>query len=164
MLYTATAVGGVLYKVPILVAVYKGSSLPPSVFQDFLSIPSIGSQLSSLSYNEAMNLLGPGDERGSIQIFGASVLGPLASASAYNETFSKFDNYTEHIISEIDGVVLAFTPVPRSQVLKGREKGWNIISPPLRNFAAIQIHTKLKPGTTSVPPLVANARRRLLNT
>jgi len=163
-MYSSTAVGGVLYKAPVLVAIYKGSSLPSSLFQEFLSIPSAGSQLGPLSYKEAMSLLGPGDDKSSIILFGASVLGATASASDYSDMYSKYNNYTEHILPEIAGTVLAFTPIPRSQVLKGVEKGNNIMSPPLQNFVAIQFHTQLKPGTTSVPPLVANARKLLLTT
>lgn len=142
---------------------YRGSELPPSIFNDFLVIPAVFSHLSPVSYLEANNVLGSGGDRGFGQLFFASAFNGTAGVEEYLNAFRFFNDYTSSIKSSVSGTVLAFTPILDSQILAGREKGGNIIDPPRGNYVAIQLHTQLTSGLLTVSPTVHAARKLLLN-
>src|SRR4051812_3432657 len=89
---------------------YHGSTLPQSIFGDFLSIPSTLSQLSALSWTEVNSILGDGADRGFGQLFGASVLSSTAGIEPYLAAFRQWNQYTSDIKDSLTGDILAFTP------------------------------------------------------
>ncbi|KDR71083.1 hypothetical protein GALMADRAFT_229731 [Galerina marginata CBS 339.88] len=132
-----------------LTLIYHGTSLPPSIFGDFLSIPATSTQLSPLSYIDTNSLLGSGAARGFGQRFGASAFsGPV---DQYLNAFRVFNQFTLAVQSTMFLTVLAFTPILQSQVLAGRARGSNIFDPPAQNYAAVQFAISTQPGITQLP-------------
>lgn len=130
---------------------YNGPNLPLSIFGPFLSIPALESSLEPLSYTDMTTLLPLGSERGTGAHFGASALagddGPL-----FLDAIREWRNFTEVYKEEMAGSIIAFTPVPKSQVLAGRRNGGgNIIDPPARGYAVVQLAQSFAPGVEDVP-------------
>ncbi|KAF9524908.1 hypothetical protein CPB83DRAFT_860445 [Crepidotus variabilis] len=130
----------------ILTLFYHGTSLPSNIFGDFLAIPSVTKQLGAVSYIDAQNILGNGGDRGYGQLFGASVLQGGAGLDQYQAAFRLWSNYTSTVRSNSYATVLAFTPIQVSQIQAGRDKGGNLMDPPLSNYAAVQIQTQMTKG------------------
>ena len=146
-----------------LVLFYRGPELPPKIFKDFLEIPAVFSQLSPMSYLEANNILGSGDNRGFGQLFLASALNSTAGVGEYLNAFRYFNDYASRIKGSLYGTVLAFTPILDSQILAGRKNGGNVIDPPRGNYVAIQVQTQIASGLLTTPPIVQAARKLLLH-
>ena len=161
MVFANTVNGTAVTAGHILTLFYHGSSLPTSIFGDFISIPSTFQQLSPVSYIEAMGILGAGADRGFGQLFGASAISGSAGIGTYLETFRQWTEYVNQVKGSSSGVVLAFTPIPRSQIVAGRNKGGNIMDPPLENYAAVQVHTQTALGLQNLPDSVWTARKTL---
>ncbi|KAF9041704.1 hypothetical protein BDP27DRAFT_1409392 [Rhodocollybia butyracea] len=95
------------------------SSLPSTIFGDFLSIPSINTTITSpVSYIEISNTLPPGTNTGSGSFYGASAIAATQDVS----TFAGSGGY--------EFTVLAFTPVLSPQIQAGVARGGNAIDPP----------------------------------
>ncbi|KAF8649064.1 hypothetical protein AX16_006037 [Volvariella volvacea WC 439] len=142
--------------------VYRGSSLPTEVFGPFLSIPSIFQQLGPLDYSEVSSILGSGGDRGWGQLFGASSF-TGEDVERYTNAFVHWQNFTQSFKDELSGIVLAFTPIPNSQIFAGRERGGNAIDPPLGGYAALQFYTQHLQGVTTVSSQLERGRKLYLN-
>lgn len=146
----------------ILTLFYRGSSLPTSIFGDFLSIPATFTQLSPVSYIEANQILGPGADRGFGQLFGASAF-KGGEVGQYINAFRQWNAYSRTMGSAMSATVLAFTPIIDAQILAGRANGGNLMDPPRGNYAAIQVQTQMAPGVFTIPSFVAGARQKLFS-
>ncbi|TFK65916.1 FAD-binding domain-containing protein [Pluteus cervinus] len=140
---------------------YRGTSLPAEVFGDFLRIPNSLNRTSPIDYTQACNLLGPGDDRGHGQLFGASAFS--GDVGLYHNAYLQFKNFSTTFKSSLNGTVLAFTPIPESQTAAGRQRGGNAIDAPLRNYAAVQFYNQFVDDLTSVPGPVENGRQLVLS-
>jgi len=143
----------------ILTLFYRGASLPPAIFGEFLEIPSTTKEISSLSYVDANNVLGAGADRGFGQLFGASAFN--GTVDQYRNAFRRWNEYTETIKGSLFATVLAFTPIQKSQVKAGRMRGSNIMDPPLGSYAAVQIQTQMQSGLLTISDQVQAARQKL---
>ncbi|KAJ7057017.1 hypothetical protein C8F01DRAFT_340750 [Mycena amicta] len=151
---------GVISPFYLLWPFYKGSELPTEIFGDFLSIPSVQSQLGPLSYLEVAQTLGLAGERGYVQHFGASAL--VGDEALYNDAFNHWNDFTTTYKEYFNTTTLAFTPIPDSQIQAGLARGGNIINAPHGQFAAIQIYETFNSGLTDIPPHVDFAMEELL--
>ncbi|KAK7450137.1 hypothetical protein VKT23_013020 [Stygiomarasmius scandens] len=134
-------------------------------FSPFLSIqPIISTTLGPLSYHDiAFSLTEPLPSNGHGQLFGATVLSSSPgseSEQAYIDTVHQWINFTknEALYSELNTTVLAFTPIPVSQIVVGRQRGGNVIDPPLEAYNAVQFQVTLKTGIKSVSREMEEAR------
>jgi hypothetical protein len=146
---------------------YQGSSLPPSIFSRFLSLPFTSRALGPRSYQNVSATLGTGDLRGLGQLFGASALadGPM---NLCLDAFRHYKNFSMSTMREgkVLANVLALTPMMKSQIEAGRRKGGNVIfgdgdrgvGEGLGNFIGIQMQTQLAAGVTEVPEDVQRGR------
>ena len=141
---------------------YRGSSLPTTIFGDFLSIPATFKQLAPVSYLEANQIIGPGAARGFGQLFGASAF-KGGDVDQYMNAFRQWNAYSRIMGSTMFATVLAFTPVIDAQILVGRANGGNLMDPPRGNYAAIQVQTQMAPGLLTIPSFVAGARQNLFS-
>jgi hypothetical protein len=139
---------------------YHGTSLPPGIFDDFLAIPSVVSQLSSLTYLEALDLGDRGEERGSGAEMGASAVS--GGVEEYINAYRAWSEFSTDptVIPSISLAVLALTPISQFQISIGRARGSNIFDPPLVNYAAIDFQATAPPGETKFSPQVEAARQR----
>ncbi|KAF4609548.1 hypothetical protein D9613_012318 [Agrocybe pediades] len=159
MAFSNSVNGSEITSTHILTLFFRGPSLPPAIFGEFLEIPSIMKQLSALSYVDANNILGAGADRGFGQLFGASAFN--GTVDQYRNAFQKWNEYTESIKDSLFGTVLAFTPIQQSQVQAGRARGSNIIDPPMGNYAAVQVQTQMQNGLLTISDQVQAARQLL---
>ncbi|KAF8180623.1 hypothetical protein BJ912DRAFT_980935 [Pholiota molesta] len=162
MAFTNTVNGSEITASHILTLFYHGSSLPTSIFGDFLSIPSTVSQLGPVSYVDANNILGAGADRGFGQLFGASAFKD-GVVEQYANAFRSWNEYTETIQSALFGTVLAFTPIIDAQILAGRANGGNPMDPPRGNYAAVEILSQMSAGVPTLPSFVQTARNTLFS-
>ncbi|KAF5361187.1 hypothetical protein D9758_009049 [Tetrapyrgos nigripes] len=110
---------------------YNGTSLPSSVFGEFLSIPALQTNLSPMSYPEiASSLSEPQPANGHAQMFGAVVIAG-GEDDMHVEVLRQWLNFTNVFQDEYNTTVLAFTPIPISQIAIGRERGGNAMNSPL---------------------------------
>ncbi|KAJ7151460.1 hypothetical protein C8R43DRAFT_1088002 [Mycena crocata] len=110
-------------RIPVYLAVllYNGPNLPTELFGDFLSIPSMASQLGPLSYFDISGLL---EDRGRIQHFGASAL--VGEDHLFLDAFTHWTNFTTAFQDNLYSTTLAFTPIPDSQIqAKGGNRSLN---------------------------------------
>jgi hypothetical protein len=162
MAFTNTVNGSEITASHILTLFYHGSSLPTSIFGDFLSIPSTVSQIGPVSYVDANNILGAGADRGFGQLFGASAF-KGGVVEQYANAFRAWNEYTETIPSALFGTVLAFTPIIDAQILAGRANGGNPMDPPRGNYAAVEILSQMSAGVPTLPSFVQTARDTLFS-
>ncbi|KAF7321161.1 FAD-binding domain-containing protein [Mycena chlorophos] len=116
---------------------YNGSSLPPSIFGDFLAIPALDSQIGALTWTRVLPV---GDEpspgaatnslRGFTQHFGGSAL--HGDEELFLNAYTRYKNFTETFMSAesapssgLNLTTLWFTPVLASQIEQGRLNGGN---------------------------------------
>jgi hypothetical protein len=138
---------------------YQGTSLPPSIFSSFLSIPSTSQTLTPQSYSSMAKVVDTQDSPGFGQLFGATALtGP---PERYIDAFKQYKNISMAIFpsGKVLATSLAFTPIPKSQILAGRKNGGNAIDPSLESYAAVDLHIQFLPGVTEVPEDVESARQ-----
>ncbi|THU92941.1 hypothetical protein K435DRAFT_780057, partial [Dendrothele bispora CBS 962.96] len=116
---------------------YDGNSLPNFTYAELLSIPSISLNPSvSLGLPSCPELVAsmaePQPANGYGQLFGASVLaaGEDHDDLLFIDIVHKWQNFTSMFQSQINSTVLAFTPVPVSQITVDR-RGGNAIDSPL---------------------------------
>ncbi|PPR04192.1 hypothetical protein CVT24_010740 [Panaeolus cyanescens] len=162
MAFTATTNDTDITASHILTLFYHGNSLPEHIFGDFLSIPSLFSQLSAVSYLEVNSILGDGADRGYGQLFGGSAFKADVGIDAYRKAFADWNVLVETIRDSISGIVLAFTPIPDSAISVGKMRGSNIIDPPRGNYATLQVQTQFNAGITVQSPQVNAARQTFL--
>ncbi|KAJ7756946.1 FAD-binding domain-containing protein [Mycena metata] len=141
---------GTLSPVYLVTPFYNGPELPADIFGDFLSIPAVSSTLGPMSYYDVSETLGLGDDRGSVQHFGASAL--VGNEDLFLEAFKHWSNLTTALLDNFAMTTLAFTPIPDSQIQAGRARGGNSINPPSGGFAAVQIYEQLAAGIDDIPP------------
>ncbi|KAF8879245.1 hypothetical protein BD779DRAFT_1158075 [Infundibulicybe gibba] len=155
-------VGGVVSTTHFANLFYHGTELPNSIFGEFLSIPGANTtSLGPLSYVEVSNALGPGDDRGSGQLFGASALASHEDLSRYQGALRHWENFTESVktTGDVFVAVLAFTPVLESQIRIGPGRGGNAIDPPAGGYVALQFQMQMAAGVSSVSPEIEAARQ-----
>ncbi|KAJ7060938.1 hypothetical protein C8F01DRAFT_1141356 [Mycena amicta] len=162
MSFTTIILDGVSQKIGEVFAFYRGSSLPSSIFGDFLAIPALVTQLGPMSYTQVMAVIGPESvnaERGFVQHYGASAL--IANDDLFLNAFTRFTNFSSTFVDAASGSgmnfsTLAFTPVPASQIAAGHAKGGNVIisSRQTTSFAAIQLSQQFNAGVLDIPPFV----------
>ncbi|KAJ7337351.1 FAD-binding domain-containing protein [Mycena albidolilacea] len=138
-----------LVPVYLVVLFYNGPNLPTDIFGDFLSIPSVSSDLGPRSYFDVAGILGLGNERGFVQHFGASAL--VGEENLFLDAFNHWTNFSTAYKDNFNTTTLAFTPIPDSQIQAGRAKGGNIINAPGGGFAAVQIYQQFKAGINVIP-------------
>lgn len=142
-------VGEDLVPVYLVVLFYNGPNLPMDIFGDFLSIPSVSSDLGPRSYFDVAGILGLGNERGFVHHFGASAL--VGEENLFLDAFNHWTNFSMAYKDNFNTTTLAFTPIPDSQIQAGRAKGGNIINAPGGGFAAVQIYQEFKTGISDIP-------------
>lgn len=162
MAFTNSVNGSEITPSHILTLFYHGSSLPTSIFGDFLSIPSTFSQIGPVSYIDANNILGAGADRGFGQLFGASAF-KGGVVEQYPNAFRAWTEYTNSIQSALFATVLAFTPIIDAQILAGQANGGNLMDPPRGNYAAVQIQSQMLAGVPTLPSFVQTARNTLFS-
>ncbi|KDR73986.1 hypothetical protein GALMADRAFT_269502 [Galerina marginata CBS 339.88] len=158
--FVNTLNGTEILPIHLLTLLYHGTSLPPSIFGDFLSIPSLSGQTSPLSYIDTNNLIAGGGDRGFGQRFGASAFS--GDVDQYTNALRVFNEFTVAVQSSMSLTVLAFTPILQSQILAGRARGSNIFDPPVRNYAAIEFQIQARAGLAQLPPEVEAAHQGAL--
>ncbi|KAF8960802.1 hypothetical protein BDZ97DRAFT_1921875 [Flammula alnicola] len=162
MAFTNSVNGSDVTSSHILTLFYRGSSLPTSVFGDFLSIPATFTQLGPVSYVDANNVLGSGANRGFGQLFGASAF-KGGVVDQYMNAFKAWNEYTLAIQDALFATVLAFTPIIDAQILAGQANGGNLMDPPRGNYAAVQVQSQMLMGVPTIPSFVETARQTLFS-
>lgn len=140
------------------------SSLPSTIFGDFLSIPSINITLPApVSYIEVSNTLPPGTSTDSGSFYGASAIAATQDASVYIDALRHWTNFTETFAGSggYSLTVLAFTPVLGPQIQAGVARGGNAIDPPLGGYVAVQLAEQTVTGAP-LPPAGAEEGKLLL--
>ncbi|KAJ4499311.1 hypothetical protein C8R41DRAFT_915518 [Lentinula lateritia] len=153
-----------------LVLVYNGTEASFNTsFAEFLSIPYTSSALQALSYLDLLNAVTFPDGLGTL--FGASALtGVPAStlADQYLETYRLYNNFSTAFASSTDiaFTLLDFSPVPKSQIQAGYEKGTNPIVPPLGTggYFEILFQVTYAEGITEPSPDVEQGRQLWIST
>jgi hypothetical protein len=157
LVYTAN--GNTITTAHFAAVFYQGTSLPSSIFSSFLSIPSTSQTLAPQSYSSMAAVVDTQDGPGFGQLFGATALtGPTEGF------INAFNHYKDLSMAILPGgkameSSLAFTPIPKSQILIGRKNGGNAIDPSLESYAAVKLQTRFLPGVTEVPEDVERARQ-----
>jgi hypothetical protein len=143
----------------VLNAFYEGTSLPQSVYGEFLSIPTVQTALSPLSYYDAANLIGdPGAATPLVELFGASVLEGSNNTQPYSDIYALYAELCENFKGELGGTTLSFTAVPNSQIVAGRARGGNAIDAPRGGFNMIQFSLSLPLGAQNTSAGLEQAR------
>ncbi|KAK7045158.1 FAD-binding protein [Favolaschia claudopus] len=127
---------------------YKGTSLPPDIFGDFLAIPSTAQNLSPLSYYDISFLIA-GDARGNGEQFGASSW--VGDEQLFANGYRDFVNYTNAFRTDVISSFLIVSPIPSVQWAASRS-GPNAIGNPGVSYATINYYNIYDPSLTSVPP------------
>ncbi|KAJ2932439.1 hypothetical protein H1R20_g4675, partial [Candolleomyces eurysporus] len=184
--FSVSFANNTLFPINFATFVYNTSSpsenLPPGLYDDFLNLPNLGSSVGRSSYVDVVNSLGTGTEgSGQGQLFGASAFssGEGSGYARYEDSYRKFGQYVEAVRAKPDATgppssdddptkdgvefaILAFTSVQKSQVQVGRDRGGNVMDPPLRNYGLVQFHNQMPPNIDTVSRRVQNARREFL--
>ncbi|TFK32382.1 FAD-binding domain-containing protein [Crucibulum laeve] len=145
-------VAGLITPITMVNLYYNGTTFPTGIFDEFLAIPGATGLLTPLSYLDIATSLPPGNDRGSIQLFGASAFSVSEPVSVYQNAFARFTNYSNVFRNELSLNVLAFTPVLNPQIQAGRLRDGTIIDPPLGGYAAVQLSRTLVAGMSSISP------------
>lgn len=150
MVFSNSFSAGVITPLHLLVLFYEGTSLPMDIFGEFLSIPATSTTLGPMSFSDVQNVLAA-DVNGNGQIFGASAL--VGDEQLFLDALTHWTNFSLAFKDNpaLSTVILAFTPIPQSQIDAGRAKGGNAIDPPDGAYAAVQMEKTFFPGVTRVP-------------
>ncbi|KAF8961743.1 hypothetical protein BDZ97DRAFT_1827773 [Flammula alnicola] len=144
----------------VLNAFFQGPSLPQSIYGEFLSIPTVQTALSPLSYYDAANLIGdPGAATPLVELFGASVLEGSNNTQPYRDIYALYAELCENFKGELGGTTLSFTAVPNSQIVAGRARGGNAIDAPRGGFNMIQFSLSLPLGAQNTSAGLEQARQ-----
>ncbi|TFK32381.1 hypothetical protein BDQ12DRAFT_707669 [Crucibulum laeve] len=152
-------VDSVLTASHVVTMFYRGSTLPSSIFGEFLSIPSTVQLLGPKSYIEVASSLGDGADRGILSLFGASAR--KGGPEQFLDAFRHWTNYTIAVQGSVNTSIMAFTPILDTQIVASRASGGNVINPPRGSYAAIQLETQLSPGVLEVPVDIERGRQLL---
>ncbi|KAF7297488.1 FAD-binding domain-containing protein [Mycena indigotica] len=174
---STTITNGTVQQVCVLFMFYRGTSLPQSIFGDFLAIPSLQQSLTPLTWTQILPQTDPpqfvSSARGFVQHVSSSALtlppassGPAAPAdpagdALVQDALTHYLNYTATFInakskSGMGNAALTLTPVLASQLAAGRAKGGNVmVSPDLKHpFLMVQLSEQFLPGVSDIPPFV----------
>ncbi|KAJ6595030.1 FAD-binding domain-containing protein [Mycena vulgaris] len=145
----------------IIYLFYQGASLPPSIFGDFLAIPSTSQSLSPLSYYDISNLIA-GDARGNGQQFGASAW--VGDETKFLKGYHHLLNFTQTFEADLLASYMIISPVPRSQwTAAPTSRGANAIGDPGVAYAAINFNLIYPTGVTTIPAPVNTGFHHLLS-
>ncbi|KAJ6595028.1 FAD-binding domain-containing protein [Mycena vulgaris] len=140
---------------------YQGTSLPQSIFSDFLAIPSTSQSLSPLSYYEISNLIA-GNARGNGQQFGASSW--VGDEAKFLNGYNHLINFTRTFEADLLASYMIISPIPRSQWTSApTSRGPNAIGDPGVAYAAINFNLIYPAGVTRIPARVNAGFRQLLS-
>lgn len=128
---------------------YRGSSLPPSIFGDFLDTPSTAQLLGPMSYMEVANIFGSGDYRDSGERFTGSAFS--GGVEQYLKAFSDWKLHIAESTHALNSTVFAFTPILESQIQVSRDSGGNAIDPPLKSYASVHWLSTFIAGALTIP-------------
>jgi hypothetical protein len=131
---------------------YRGSSLPRDIFGDFLDIPHDFQSFAPVSYVEAANVFGAGDEREFGHLFSGTSFagGPERCLQAFRD-FQRFAVESAH---EVNSTVFGLTPISLHQIEAARKKGGNALQPALKSYLSAHWHTVFLEGQEQIPPKV----------
>ncbi|KAJ7202444.1 FAD-binding domain-containing protein [Mycena rebaudengoi] len=144
----------------IIYLFYKGTSLPPSIFGEFLAIPSTSQTLSPLSYFEISNLI-PGNGRGFGQQFGSSSL--IGDNAHFQDAYSHLVNFTSSFPGQLAGAYLIISPVPKTQFDVSQARGGNAMGDVNVNYASLNYNLIYPEGVTTIPANVNTGFKLLLS-
>ncbi|THU88134.1 FAD-binding domain-containing protein [Dendrothele bispora CBS 962.96] len=144
---------GTLTSFSIANVFYDGNSLPNFTYAELLSIPFISLNpsvsLGLPSWPELVaSMSEPKPSNGHGRFFSTSVLaaGEDHDNLLFIDIVHKWQNFTYMFQSQINSTVLAFTPIPVSQITVGRERGGNAIDPPLVPLGVPAISSEMEEG------------------
>ncbi|KAJ7605456.1 hypothetical protein DFH06DRAFT_1275611 [Mycena polygramma] len=142
---------------------YNGKSLPPNVFDDFLSIPATNKSIGPLSYTDIiLNTFPVAPDHGATSIYGSSTLAG-GDEDAFVDAVNHNLNFTRVFQNQLANTALTFTPIPDSQIRAGRARGGNAIDAPLSGgYTVVQISQTLLPGVVEEPVDIAEGKQQLL--
>jgi hypothetical protein len=150
---------------------YNGSSLPEDIFGEFLTIPSLSSNFTALSYLDiALSLAGTSTRVQDVVVAAKVLVGGSSDDSStdqlYLDILHTWKNLSDTFsASEIAISTLDFTPVPLSQIQYGRPesgRGGNAIDPPSVGYNQILIANILPIGVQEVSEEIQDAMRLFL--
>ncbi|KAF7297479.1 FAD-binding domain-containing protein [Mycena indigotica] len=160
---TTTLIDGVAEQVCVLFLFYRGSSLPQSIYGDFLAIPAVDTVLSPLSWTQILPARDPpnfvSSNRGFVQHFSASAVVPedRLVLSALNH-FQNFSSAFLHngTTSGMNTTSFILTPILASQIAAGKAKGGNsMIAPGLKGpYLNVQRSEQFDAGVPDIPAFV----------
>ncbi|KAJ7506027.1 hypothetical protein B0H11DRAFT_2272290 [Mycena galericulata] len=154
---------GVITAFPTVNLFYNGKSLPPNVFDEFLSIPATNNSIGPLSYADIiLNTFPTQNAHGSTYLYGSSTIAG-GDDDAFLNAVTRNLNFTQVYKNQLANTALTFTPIQDSQILAGRARGGNVIDAPLSGgYAVVQISQTLVPGLVDVPQDIADGKQTLL--
>ncbi|KAJ7610133.1 FAD-binding domain-containing protein [Roridomyces roridus] len=137
---------------------YKGTSLPTSIFGEFLSIPSTSQTFSSYSYYDITFLI-QGDNGPNGQQFGASSF--IGDETTFINGYAKAVNFTQHFADQLIRSEYTISPIPQS-VWAASLSGPNAIGNPGVNYATVDFNLVFPDNEATRPPLLNAAYKLLL--
>ncbi|KAJ7136833.1 FAD-binding domain-containing protein [Mycena epipterygia] len=144
----------------IIYLFYKGTSLPTTIFGDFLSIPSTSQSLSPLSYFDIEALI-DGSARGNGQQFGASSW--VGDEATFLNGYNHLINFTTTFETQLSAAYMIISPIPRSQWTAAGATTPNAIGNPGVAYATINFNLIYPSGVTIKPPNVNAGFKFLLS-
>ncbi|CAK5284573.1 unnamed protein product [Mycena citricolor] len=126
---------------------YQGSSLPKSIFGDFLAIPGASPAFSPLSYYD-IEMLIPGNGRGNGNQFGGSAW--VGDEAAYWAGYQKLQSFAAQYGSKLHGAFLIVSPIPEVQWRASRN-GKSLVGNPGVSYGAINYNLVYPAGVSTLP-------------
>ncbi|KAJ7052918.1 hypothetical protein C8F01DRAFT_1331641 [Mycena amicta] len=164
---STSIVNGTAQTTCIAYLLYRGPSLPTSIYADILAIPgALSTQIGPMSYTQVLPLVEPPDfdvaEHGFVQHFGGTSLVP--SEDLFLDALASFQNFTHtfmnpnagHGSAVLNFTELSFTPIQTSQIAAGHAKGGNALLSDTHKapFAMILLGQQFNRGVLEIPPSV----------
>ncbi|THV04055.1 FAD-binding domain-containing protein [Dendrothele bispora CBS 962.96] len=141
---------------------YNGTELPDHIFGELLSIPTLSTSFGPLSWHDiTFSLSEPLPSNGHGQLFEGTALAG-GEDDLYEDVVRHWVNFTKTFTPDFNTSVLAFTPIPLSQTLIGRERGGNVIDPPLVPYNSIHVQVTLPFGIPQISPEMEEGRQLFL--
>jgi hypothetical protein len=131
------------------------------VFGDLLAIPHDFENLGPLSYMEAANIFGSGDDRGSGERFSGTSFsgGPERSLKAFRD----FRRFAMESVNLVNSTVFALTPIPLHQIQIAKRRGGNALDPMETPYLSAHWRTVFLAGQEQIPPKVELGLQWLMN-
>ncbi|CAK5284817.1 unnamed protein product [Mycena citricolor] len=126
---------------------YQGSSLPESIFGDFLAIPGASPAFSPLSYYD-IEMLIPGNGRGNGNQFGGSAW--VGDEATYWAGYQKLQSFAAQYGSKLHGAFLIVSPIPEVQWRASRN-GKSLVGNPGVSYGAINYNLVYPAGVSTLP-------------